>query len=82
MRDLGAFVAYNNDDDNENGVPDYLDPGDASADDLVRMTLDFLPAGLPLGLLELVVLGDMKVWSSEHKGATLFVILAPIRCVS
>jgi len=69
--DPGVFIAYNDDDDNENGVPDYLDDGDASEDDLVKIDLiDCLPDDLTFGFLELRVskYAGFRVWGSEHKG--------------
>jgi len=64
----GGFLAFNDDDDNENGVPDYDDPGDASEDDLVAITIGCSPANLG-GYLELRAHTPIKVWSDPHKGA-------------
>ena len=79
--DPGAYIAYNNDDDNENGVPDYQETAEnTSEDDLVEITLiDCLPDSNDLtGFLQLKVecgvAGNIKVWSSEHKGAGNLVI--------
>jgi len=75
----GGYIAYNNDDDNENGVADWDETAENTAeDDLVEITLiDCLPSGIT-GFLELKVecdvSGNIKVWSSEHKGAGNLVI--------
>lgn len=49
-------------------MPDYDDPGDASEDDLVAVTIGGLPADLG-GFLELRAHTPIKVWNDPHKGA-------------
>jgi len=42
----GGFLAFNDDDDNENGVPDFDDIGDSTEDDLVAITIGGSPVDL------------------------------------
>lgn len=43
----GAFVCYNGDDDNTNGVPDVSEMSVTNEDDLVELTIELKPNGLP-----------------------------------
>ena len=69
----GAYIAYNNDDDDKDGVADYEDYDNADEDDLVKIDVNCLPDSEDLtGWVELRVDEDgplnIKVWDSSTKG--------------
>ena len=66
----GVGVRVNRDDDNNNGIDDYLDTSVSGENDLVELTLQVNPFPAPAGY-EYVLQrsnGDVKVWNSSTKG--------------
>ncbi len=70
--DPGAMILVNHDDDNANGVEDYLDPGAVQGEnDLVPLRVDFQPETMNNGDLVLAVVegaGKVKLWASAERG--------------
>jgi len=68
--DPGGYIAFNDDDDDENGVPDWLDDaGSAAEDDLVKIDVfEHLPSNLAPGCIELEASTGLRVWNSATKG--------------
>jgi len=70
--DPGGYIAYNNDDDNENGTPDKDEAGTVRGEDnLVGISLSYEPACLTPGYIELKTPygGEdiIRVWTDSDK---------------
>lgn len=67
-----GFICVNDDDDNNNGTPDKDETGTVNVeDDLVAISLSYLPSDLYPGYVELKIPysnNNIKVWSSSNKG--------------
>jgi len=68
----GVGVRVNGDDDNNNGIDDYLDASVSGENDLVEVALQVNPIAAPSGF-EYVLRrsnGNLKVWDSPTKGGS------------